>query len=602
MGSRKRRHKNKKYDNISVNDISVNDVSVNIQKRFELFAIAVLLIFGIYQSIQLFGYTSVPNSDFPLFVRVAEKIISFELPSSFKRLPGLGLLQIGLSKFIGGNHPVLTAGWLLNAIVHPISLILLYLIARKFIGKAAFWLVIVFALNPQVALMLTQPMAETTLMFFTLLTLYLILISSKYRYLVACAATVIRYDAAVLIVAAMAADVFERRDKKNILIALAKGALVFVPLAVWIAFTKITWENSTKAHYFGHYIYRKPIGLGYLDLLWNTAIGGLLQLPAWIKAMFVERPSQDALKSIQQANEMLFGISKFLTMAGFITTAVYAVIKKNIKLLPCFVFLACNLAVHMMRMKSSPRYCYILVPIVMLLCCYGWQTILKAINKKMPIALSAILCVTLIIISVVWIFRLLPAMDRAAMLSPVCTGLLTASIIASIVFAIAGLLFNKGKGALGIVTMTAIISLMIFSNHFELAKTIGSGKTDAEFRMLAEWFTANTEPGEKIVTSMPDIVKLFAPSRKGDIVRVSHIDGNNADEFVKSCYQKGVKYVAWDSRVGLLPKYVYYKKWRIDRIDFMKTPRDIGPYEFVEPLKQSNRRYIHVFRLKQQVK
>ncbi len=597
MGSGKRKHKNNKNDNISV-----HDVSGNTRMRFELFAIAVLLVFAIYQSIQLFGYTSVPNSDFPLFVRVAEEMLSFDLPSNFKRLPGLGLLQIGLSKFIGANHPVLTAGWLLNAILHPISVILLYLIARRFIGKAAFWLTIVFAINPQVALMLTQPMAETTLMFFTLLTLYLILIRSKYCYLIACAATVIRYDAAVLIIAAMAADVFERRDKKSILITLAKGALAFIPLSLWFVGTKLNWQSSSKGHYFAHYTAQRHIGLGYLELLWNTAIGSLLQLPAWIKAMFVERPSPGALKSLQQANEMLFGISKSLAMAGLITTAVYAVIKKNIKLLPCFVFLVCNLAVHMMRMKSSPRYCYILVPIVTLLCCYGWQTILKGINKKMPIALSAILCGIVIIISVVWTVRFLPAIDRAAMLSPVCSRLLTASIAAIIVFAIAGLLFNKGKGALGIVTMTAIMSLMIFSNHFDLSKAIGSGKTDAEFRMLAEWVVANTETGEKIVTSLPDIVKLFAPSRKEDIIRISSIGGKNADEFVKSCYQKGIKYVAWDSRVGLLPKYTYYKKWRIDRIEFMKSPRDIGPYEFVEQLKQSNRRYIHIFRLKQQAK
>jgi hypothetical protein len=596
MGSKNRKHKNNKHDNIEVSDISVET-----QKRFEVFAIAALLVFAIYQSILLFGYTSVPNSDFPLFVKVAEKMLSFEIPNNFKRLPGLGLLQIGLSKVIGGNHPVLTAGWLLNAIVHPLSVVLLYLIARRIIGKAAFWLAIVFAINPQVAFMLTQPMAETTLMFFTLLTLYLIIIRSKYCYVIACAATVIRYDAAVLILAAMTADVFERRDKKYIIITLAKGALAFLPLILWFVVRKLNVENSSRVAYVGHYTSQKHIGLGYLDLLWKTAIGNLIQLPAWIKATFVQRPTPAALESLKQANEFLFGISKLLAIAGLATATVYAVIKKNLKLVPWFVFLACNLAVHMMRMKSKPRYCYILVPIVILLCCYGWQLMLKGL-KKIPTALSAILCTAVVVISLVWTSRFVPALDGAANLSPVSSSLLAASIAAIIVFAIATLLFNKGKGALGIVTMTAFMALVVFSNHFNLAKVVGSGKTDAEFRMLGEWFTDNTEPGEKVVTSLPDVVKLFAPSRKKDIVHISHVGGNNRDEFVNSCYKKGVKYVAWDSRIGLLPKYTYYKRWKIDRIDFMKNPRDIGPYQFVTQLKQSNRRYIHIFRLKERTK
>jgi hypothetical protein len=135
-----------------------------------------------------------------------------------------------------------------------------------------------------------------------------------------------------------------------------------------------------------------------------------------------------------------------------------------------------------------------------------------------------------------------------------------------------------------------------------LAKVVGDGKKDAEFRMLANWFVDNAQPDEKLATSLPKVVKLFVTDQKNNIVHISSIGGNDADEFVKSCYQRGIKYVAWDSRVGLIPTYTYYKKWRIGRIDFMKNPRDIGPYEFVEQLKHSNRRYIHVFRLKQPVK
>lgn len=569
------------------------------EKRFELFAIAVLLVFGIYQSIQLFGYTSVPNSDFPPFVNVARKILSLDLPSNFKRLPGLGLLQIGLSKFTTGQHPVLTAGWLLNSILHPASLVLLYLIAKKIISKtAAFWLAIIIALNPQMANMITQPMAETTLMFFILLTLYLVIVRSKFCYVVACAATVIRYDAAVLIIAAMAADVFENRSKRNMLITMIKGSLAFLPLGLWVIATKLNWESSSTGHYFGHYTSTDHIGFEYLNLLWNTAMGSLLQLPAWIKAIFVQRPSPDVLKSLQQTNELLFGVSKFFAAAGLIVAAIHAIVKKNTKLLPLFVFLVCNLAVQMMRMISTPRYCYVLVPIVILLCCYGWQIILKFINRKMPSAMSAILCGIAIIISVAWAFRFVPALDGVARISPVSGSLLTAGLVAIIVFAIGSLLLSKGKGALRIITMTALMSLMLMSNHFILSQAVGDGKKDAEFRMLAEWFAENAQPGEKLATSLPGVVKIFLPSRKKDVVHISYVGGEDANQFVADCYKKKVKYIAWDSRVGLSPGYSYYKAWRIDRIAFLREPRNIGPYEFVAQQVQSNRRYINIFRLK----
>jgi len=230
------RKKHKKAEHFQAHDEKLPDgldLSVG-KKRFELFVIVILLVFGIYQSVLYFGHQVVPNSDFPSFVGVARTILRFEMPSNFKRLPGLGILQIGLSKFISGPHPVLTAGWLLNAIVHPLSIVLLYLIGKKVLGRSALGFALLVAVNPWTIKQLAQPMAETTLMFFTLLTFYLIFRRSYWCYLLAFITTMIRYDAAVLIVAAFIVDMITCKTKKERLTALCWAFVASLPLALWM--------------------------------------------------------------------------------------------------------------------------------------------------------------------------------------------------------------------------------------------------------------------------------------------------------------------------------------------------------------------------------
>ncbi|MCK4828245.1 hypothetical protein KA005_71610, partial [bacterium] len=87
------------------------------EKYFEIFIIAVLFAFGIYNSVLYFGHQVVPNPDFNGFIRVGHELLSFQLPSDYKRVPVVGILQVSLSYLVGGKHPELTAGWLLNAIL-----------------------------------------------------------------------------------------------------------------------------------------------------------------------------------------------------------------------------------------------------------------------------------------------------------------------------------------------------------------------------------------------------------------------------------------------------------------------------------------------------
>ena len=69
------------------------------ERRLHILFVVLLGAFGIFQSILYYGHQIVPNSDFFDFIRVGKELWSFQMPSSFKRAPVVGLLQVGLSKW-----------------------------------------------------------------------------------------------------------------------------------------------------------------------------------------------------------------------------------------------------------------------------------------------------------------------------------------------------------------------------------------------------------------------------------------------------------------------------------------------------------------------
>ena len=101
------------------------EISPGRDKNFSFFVSLVLFGFGTYLSVLYYGYQKVPPRDFYYFVITGRQLLSFDLPTSFTRLPVPGILISGLSHFLGGACPELSAGWLLNAFLNPFNLLLL---------------------------------------------------------------------------------------------------------------------------------------------------------------------------------------------------------------------------------------------------------------------------------------------------------------------------------------------------------------------------------------------------------------------------------------------------------------------------------------------
>lgn len=569
-------------------------------RRQEGFILILLLVFGICQSVLYYQHQQVPNSDFSAFVETSQALLDFKLPGNFKRLPMLGFLQIGLSKLCTGAYPILTAGWLLNAILHTFSVILLYRIGKHFIGRSAFYFAVLAGINPWMLQMTADPIAETTLIFFILLTFDCILKRSWWCYVFAMAASMTRYEGFGLIAVAFLADIFLRNNLKDRIRAFGFAFLAAVPMIVWMGLWRVYKPDT--GHYTDHFINTQTrTGFDYWKLLWHTAFGPLLQLPKWVAVMFrtLKIESQDQGQSIQRSAEILEILVRWITGLGFVWAIVYSVIKKNWKFWALFAFWCMYVGLHSFRHKTLDRYTIPAIWMTMLIVFYGFQKAYEFIKEKWTIPRWIVpgLQITLILLAGGWIFMLAPVLPATVPFSKTSVPLVYVSLGVLAVYQAFQWWNGRKRHFLRIITCLLVFGLVLVSNQFLVVQVLGNGSTDAEFKMLAEWYLKHAEPGDKLLTSMPHVVKLFLPEHQEFIGSTTGPE-KTIQEFVQKCYQRNVKYVVWDSRLGLVPNDYYYQQWNLQKVAPLGQPRDVGPFRYLEKITVNQRRYLYIFELR----
>jgi hypothetical protein len=158
------------------------------------------------------------------------------------RAPVYGLLVYPIGLAIGSAWD---AALLINAILYPCNLVLVYWLLKRYLPKIALPLSLLFAVNPWVIEMLTRTVCETLLIFLCLLTLWLAERASIWAYLAGGIAIMTRYDAIGALLGAIIADLAGRRYRR----ALISGALSLVPLAIWMAGTYLSLSKGGHVHY-----------------------------------------------------------------------------------------------------------------------------------------------------------------------------------------------------------------------------------------------------------------------------------------------------------------------------------------------------------------
>jgi hypothetical protein len=564
------------------------------ERYLELFLIGAFLAFGIYQSALYFGHKVVPISDFPDIVRVGHDLLSFRLPARFKQAPVVGILQALLSYVVGGQHPDLTAGWLLNAIFHPLNLILFYLLGRQIIGRSAVWFAVIAILNHWLICMLIEPIMEMSLLFFSLLTFYLIFKRSSWCYVFASITTMVRYEGAALILAAFVMDMIYRKSKQERIRVFLYSALAFIPLVLWMLGTILTWEPGTS-HYLNVLFTKKYSEafassgqsrtgiLLHMRLLWTVGFRPLLM---------------PYLGAGDGFAGMLFMLSKILAVVSFFFGAVYGLHKRRWEILALLAFFVPYFLLHAFYPYPLQRYHTNIFWIALLICLFGMQSIWRLIDRdgRLPKAVVIILQSLVVIVSIIWLIPLISYLPGINSLSPRSASVpYAAMMLVMLIFAGRIYIYNF-RYFLREFSILALLCLIIVSNHFTLVQFVGDGQQDAEFKLLADWYMKNAQPGEKMGVYMAAVVRIFAPKYAENIVRLPEAD--SPSEFVTACRDQDITYVVWATREGLTDKHTGYRQFGLyENIAHLLYPQDSEDYQFVTQVGVESG-YVNIFRLR----
>ena len=561
-------------------------------RLIEIMLLVALLGLGIYQSAIYFGHQVVPNSDFPGFVKAGRQVLSFELPSDYKRAPVVGILQTLLSGAVGAQHPDLTAGWLVNALLHPLSIVLMYMLGRVIVGRAAFWLALIMAINPYVLQLLCEPIAETTLLFFVLITFFFIFRRSAWAYLFASLASMVRYEGAALIMTAFVMDMIHCKTTRLRMRALGVSVLASVPLGLWMLGTALQKKPLADTHYLNVLTLGSQTWASFskfMEFLWQTTLRHLWLTPPAFKG---------------EPNETIFALTKILAVVSFLFGSVYGLAKRQWNVLALLLFFVPYLAIHSLMPEQFVyhRFCTTIYWIVLLICLFGLQTCWRLIkgDHRIPAPVVIGLQVAVAVVALIWLVQLLPYPAKLARHSRDSAYLPHVAIGLVVVAAGLSVWRDKLNSAARHAAVALLLGVTVLSNHLYVVRVVGNGDRDIEFKRLADWFHESGRNGEKLVTTMPGHLNTYAPARRGQVVPTDVIKAADWREFVQRCYDKQVVYVAWDSRLGLARGDRYYKIFGLQNIAMLMQPRDYGPYQFVKRIDGNDpRRFINIFRLRQ---
>ena len=565
------------------------------EKQVNIFLFFLLLVFGIYQAVIYWGHQAVPHPDFSCFAIIGRQILSFQMPTDFKRVPLLGVLQVSLGKITGGQNPDFTGAWLLNSIAHSFTAVLLWLVGRKIIGRSAVWFAVVAIINPWGLQLLTEGIAETTLLFFIWLTFYFIFTRSKWAYLFAALTSMVRYEGSALILCAFVLDMIEGKNKKERILAFVYAAIASVPLLLWLAGT-VFEQGMGTTHYFKVFtkeykeqfvgdVAAKTGFVKHAGMLWQV---GFYQL-------FLPSPQAG-----RDSAQLLMNLSKMFVFVSFLFGSVYGLCKRQWKILVLLIFIIPYFWLHAKYPYPMARYHATIFAIVLLICLYGLLSFWKLITDKLKLPKGIIIALQLvvIIIAIIWALGLTGFLPRLAQMSAASASLPYVAISAVLIALAAGFLAYK-ESIIKEIAILALMVLIIVSNQFAVASLVGNGGRDIEFKYLADWYVQNAKKGEKLVSTMANLLASMAPQYADDFVPIDDfVDVNTPAEFAEKCFRKNITYVSWDSRIGYVPSDDYYKMWRIQNIAPLAAGRDTGPYQFITQLRANERRFINVYRLR----
>ncbi|MBN1541612.1 glycosyltransferase family 39 protein [candidate division KSB1 bacterium] len=534
-------------------------------KRENLFFLVLLLLFALQLLRHVNGF-DVPDSDFFDYRQQAIQLRNLSWPDHFKRPPLFQGLIALTSTVFPEPWRELYAAELIIALCAVFSLILVYRIARHFLGGAGgFWVAWIWACHPATLRMAIKPKPEMLTTLLILWAVDLFLRKDRRAYLIAFFATLVRYEGVLAIGAFAFADLF---FSKNRLKTLAIAALAISFIVFWTVLQKEGTGGASYSNYFSDYRFN----IEYLRTFW---LGLLNALPVQGFKIWV------ALA----ASLMFLAIVVGLRLESRTTLM-------SVTFLAGFVFL------HMIWPFSNIDYTIIISWIALIAIVGGFLVVancigtifrylgLKALNS---LIFLKVLALAVLLLTLFLLFRHrfdYPQYNVDLWFVAVSISLMV------------GFLWYQNKWHVKINVVAGwilTIVLAFFLNSQTQADLFSIRYSKAEYRAAAEWFANYRQTGDRMVIDQPVIAAFYTKLDPDlDLLRLAELPSLEAADLAAWLKENNICYIAWLSTHRILNSDDNWYRWKRDNrgwstVAFLENGEQVPGFHKVATLERGPR-------------
>lgn len=548
-------------------------------------AVGLLVVLGLLYSLHFLGHFVFPNPDFAAFLQIGQQWLSFRIPYTMKRAPLFTLITVLAGQFFSTPDRYLFGTELYNALMLPTVMVLIYLIGREFLGRAAVWVAVLACISPWMVRMSSQPLAELTLVAFFAATCLCIRSNIKLAYLFAMLGSISRWDMAGLIPAVALVDLIRNKKWARTIIMTALSSIPF-GLCMIITWLQLRGQPG-GAHYVQVLAKDRTFELA-ADLRFYSS-----HICSFFNALILQSSRSGQAKGLDGLNSAVSIVTSLLLAIAFLGGSIAAVIKRRWEIIVMLLAGIPYVMVHAIYPYRLPRFCVPTAWAWLIISAYGTITFWKWFDgKQKPKFLIPVLQLIASVIFILWAVKILATLDYAQ--RRYCPVIERLALISSLV-AVGGFfglqLIRRRKPSMKWLIIPAFLVLGVVSNAATTGLTMGDGQSNANFKRLGLWFLENAKDDDRMITTMPVWMQIYTGlplERFEHTGNIRPLDAKDFPAFIQECRKRNITLIAWDSRLAGRSDDLYYKQWGLDRIKVLGSPKaKIGPCQLVHTLKGS---------------
>jgi hypothetical protein len=557
------------------------------QKLAKYVTVGLLVALGLIYSLHFLRHFVFPNTDFAAFLQIGQQWLSFRIPYTMKRAPLFTLITVLAGQFFSTPDRYLFGTELYNAMMLPTVMVLIYLVGREFLGRAAVWVALLACISPWMVRMSSQPLAELTLVAFFAATCLCIRSHIKWAYFFAMLGSISRWDMAGLIPAVALVDLIRNRKWSRTIIMTV---LASIPFGICMILTWMQLRGQAGgAHYIQVLSKDRTFELA-ADLRFYRS-----QICSFLNALMLQSSRPGQVKSLEGLNSAVSTVTSLLLAIAFLGGSIAAVIKRRWEIIVMLLAGIPYVMLHAIYPYRLPRFCVPAAWAGLIIAAYGLVTFWRwFVGKQKPEFLIPVLQLIAAAIFVLWAVKILATLDYAqARYCPVIERLALISSLVTVAGFFGLQLIRRRKPSMKWLIIPAFLFLAVVSNAATTGLTMGNGQSNANFKRLGLWFLENAEDDDRMITTMPVWMRIYTglPSERFEhMVNIPPLEAKDFPAFIQECRKRNITLIAWDSRLAGKPDGLYYKLWGLDRIKVLGAPKGegTGPCQLVHVIREGS--------------